>query len=67
VVSLFMISGVMRPLGHSNVVGVGLVHGVAASSATFRARSIACLSGESCVGVCGKPSGVKVGDTDVQL
>ena len=47
----------------SDVVGVGLTEGVAASSATLNARSTACLSGESCVGVCGEPRGVKVGDT----
>ena len=47
----------------SGVVGVGSIRGVAASSATFNARSTACLSGESCVGVCGEPCGVKVGDT----
>ena len=46
-----------------DVVGVGSIHGVAASSATLNARSTACLSGESCVGVCGEPRGVKVGDT----
>ena len=45
------------------VVGVGSICGVAASSATLNARSTACLSGESCVGVCGEPCGVKVGDT----
>ena len=38
------------------------MRGVAASSAIFNARSTACLSGESCVGVCGEPCGVKVGD-----
>jgi hypothetical protein len=47
----------------SGVVGVGSSCGVAASSATFNARSIACLSGESCVGVRGEPCGVNVGDT----
>ena len=47
----------------SGVVGVGLIRGVAASSTTFNARSTACLSGESCVGVCGEPCGMKVGDT----
>ena len=45
------------------VVGFGSICGVAASSATLNARSTACLSGESCVGVCGEPCGVKVGDT----
>jgi hypothetical protein len=49
--------------GLSGVVGSGLICGVAASSATFSARSTACLSGESCVGVQGEPCGVKVGDT----
>ena len=49
--------------GLSGVVSVGSTGGVAASSATFNARSTACLSGESCVGVCGEPCGVKVGDT----
>ena len=39
----------------SGVVNVGSICGVAASSATYSARSTACLSGESCV--------VKVGDT----
>ena len=47
----------------SGVVIVGSIRGVAASSATLNARSTACLSGESCVGVCGEPCGVKVGDT----
>ena len=47
----------------SSVVGVGSIRGAAASSATFNARSTACRSGESCVGVEGEPSGVKVGDT----
>ena len=42
---------------------VSSVCGVAASSATLRARSTACLSGESCVDVCGELCGVKVGDT----
>ena len=45
------------------VVGVGSIRGVAASSATLIAHSTACLSGESCIGVCGEPCGVKVGDT----
>ena len=49
--------------GLSVVVGVDSICGVAASSATLNARSTACLSGESCVGVCGEPCGVKVGDT----
>ena len=30
---------------------------------TLNARSTACLSRENCVSVCGKPCGVKVGDT----
>ena len=47
----------------SDVVNVGSIRGVAASSATFKARSTACLSGESCVGAHGEPCGVKVGDT----
>ena len=47
----------------SGVVVTGLFCGVAASSATLNARSTACLSGEICVGVCGEPCGVKVGDT----
>ena len=47
----------------SGIVNVGSIRGVAASSATLNARSTACLSGESCVGVCGEPRGVKVGDT----
>ena len=49
--------------GFFDVVDVGSTGGVAASSAAFNARSTACLSGESCVGVCGEPCGVKVGDT----
>jgi hypothetical protein len=59
----FSIVGSSNWSGLSGVVGVGSTGGVAASSATFNARSIACLSGESCVGVCGEPRGVKVGDT----
>ena len=47
----------------SGVVGASSIRGVAASSATLNARSTACLSGESRVGVCGEPCGVKVGDT----
>ena len=47
----------------SGVVNVGSIRGTAASSATLNARSTACLSGENCVGVCGEPCGVKVGDT----
>ena len=48
---------------NSSIIVVGSMRGAATSSATFNARSTACLSGESCVGVCGKPKGVKVGDT----
>ena len=47
----------------SSVVDAVSICGATASSATFNARSTACLSGESCVGVCGEPCGVKVGDT----
>ena len=47
----------------SGVVGVGSICGAAASSATLNARSTARLSGDGCVGVCGEPCGVKVGDT----
>ena len=47
----------------SGVINVGSIRGVAASSATLNAHSTACLSGENCVGVCGEPCGVKVGDT----
>ena len=46
----------------SGVVNIGSIRGVAASSAALNARSTACLSGENCVGVCGEPCGVKVGD-----
>ena len=49
--------------GFSVIVGSGSICGAAALLATFSARSTACLSGESCVGVCGEPCGVKVGDT----
>ena len=49
--------------GLSGIVVFGSIRGVAASSATFSARSTACLSGESCVSVCREPCGVKVGDT----
>ena len=61
-----MVSLTMSSSGRSNssvVVGSGSIGGAAVSSATFNARSTACLSGESCVGVCGEPCGVKVGDT----
>ena len=47
----------------SGVVVVDSTRGVAASLATLNARSTASLSGESCIGVCGEPRGVKVGDT----
>ena len=47
----------------SSAVVVGSIRGLAVSSATLNARATACLSGESCVGVCGEPCGVKVGDT----
>ena len=60
---VFLTVGSSCWFGLSGVVGVGSVRGVAASSATLNARSTACLSGESCVGVCGEPCGVKVGDT----
>ena len=62
-VSLFVMMGSSGWSGFSNVVDVGSVHGMAASLAILNARSTACLSGESCVGVCGEPCGVKVGDT----
>ena len=62
-VSLFVMVGSSGWSGLSGVIGVGSSRGVAASSATFNARSIACWSGESCVGVGGEPCGVKVGDT----
>ena len=48
--------------GLSSIVDVGSIRGVAASSATLNARLTACLSGESCIGVCGESCGVKVGD-----
>ena len=47
----------------STVVNVGLICGIAALSAILNARLTACLSGESRVGVCGEPCGMKVGDT----
>ena len=62
-VSLVVVLGPSGSFGLSNVVTVGSGRGVATSSATFNARSTACLSGESCVDVCGEPCGVKVGDT----
>jgi hypothetical protein len=60
---MFLTRGSSGWSGLSGVVGFGSVCGVAVSSATLNARSTACLSGESCVGVCGEPCGVKVGDT----
>ena len=60
---MFLTMGSSNWSNPSGVVNVGSIRGVAASSATFNARSTACLSGESCVGVCGEPCGVKVGDT----
>ena len=62
-VPLFVMVGSSGWSNLSGVVDVGSIHGVAASSATFNARLTACLSGESCVGVCGEPCGVKVADT----
>ena len=59
----FLTVGSSNRSGFAGVVNVGSIRGVAASSATLNARSTACLSGESCVGVCGEPCGVKVGDT----
>ena len=47
----------------SNVVDVDSIRGAAASLATFNAHSTTCWSRESCIGVCGEPCGVKVGDT----
>ena len=47
----------------SDIVVAGSFRGIATSSATFNARSTACLSGEICIGVHGEPCGVKVGDT----
>ena len=49
--------------GLSGVIVVGSICEIAALLATLSARSTTCLSGESCVGVCGEPCGVKVGDT----
>ena len=62
-VSLSVVAGSSGSFGLSSVVVVGSSRGVAALSATFNARLTACLSGESCVSICGKPCGVKVGDT----
>ena len=58
-----MISSTVGQFSLSDVISVGSVCGVAASSATLRAHSTTCWSGEDCVGVCGEPCGVKVGDT----
>ena len=61
-----MVSSMVDSSGRSSlsdVVVVGSICEVAASSATLSARSTACLSGESCVSVRGEPCGVKVGDT----
>ena len=60
---MFLTMGSSNWSNLSDVVNVGSIRGVAASSATFNARSTACLSGESCVGVCGEPCGMKAGDT----
>ena len=60
---MFLMTGSSGWSGLSVIAGFGSICGVAASSATLNARSTACLSGESCVGVCGEPCGVKVGDT----
>ena len=62
-VSISVMVGSSGWSGLSSVVDVGSIRGVAASLATLNARSTACLSGESHVGVCGEPCGVKVGDT----
>ena len=62
----FVILGIVGQLGCSGVIGIGLFCGEAASSATLRACSTACLSGDDHVGmfgVFGEPCGVKVGDT----
>jgi hypothetical protein len=60
---MFLMMGSSSWSSLSVIVEVGSICGVAASSATLNARSTACLSGESCVGVCGEPCDVKVGDT----
>ena len=62
-VSLSVTVGSSGWSGLSSIITVGSGRGVAASSATFNAHSTTCLSGESCVDVCGEPCGVKVGDT----
>ena len=59
---MFLMMGSSGWPGFSIVVGSGSTCGAAASLATLNARSTACLSGESCVGVRGEPCGVKVGD-----
>ena len=59
-VLLLPISGIV---GFSGIISVGSGCGEAASSATFNARLTICFSGESCIGVCKDPCGVKVGDT----
>ena len=58
-----MIAGASGQLSLPDVVGIGSIRGVAASSATLRAHLTTSLSGEGCVGVCGEPCRVKVGDT----
>ena len=60
---MFPMKGSSNWSSSSDIANVGSTRGVAASSATFSAHSTARLSGESCVGVCGEPRGVKVGDT----
>ena len=60
---MFLMMGSSSWSNLSDVVDIGLIRGLTASSATLNARSTACLSGESCIGVCGEPCGVKVGDT----
>ena len=62
-VSLFKVAGSSGRSDLSSTVSVDSTCELAVSSATLKARSTACLSGESCVGVCGEPRGVKVGDT----
>ena len=62
-VSFFVMVGSSGWSDLSGVVDIGSIWGVAASSATLNARSTACLSRESDVGVCGESCGVKVGDT----
>ena len=62
-VSLSVVVGSSSLLSPSIVMSVGSGRGVAASSATLSTLSTVCLSGDSCVGVCREPCGVKVGDT----